>query len=112
MIAIATEEAELVPHFERLLAEACGQPEAWRFVVLQNGWKFMVCCTKNGSHALRFRTNQVPGMAYVEFLREANRCARMLGAGQWKMLESERLSFWEVSFLTPAPLPATPTEAT
>ena len=103
---IAIDDAELARHFETLLREACTTPETWAFVVLANGWKFSVCCTKNGNHAIRFRALAAASLEWVEFLTEANRCARMLGTGNWKMEPSERKSFYEVAFLAPAHAPA------
>ena len=103
---IATDEAELVPHFERLIQAACLAPMHWASAVLASGWKFEVMCTKNGNHAIRFRALAAASLEWVDFLTEANRCARMLGTGNWKMEPSERKSFYEVAFLAPAHPPA------
>jgi len=110
-VITATDEAELLPLFERLLAQACQTPQQWAAAMLASGWKFSVLCTANGRHALRFRALQAPALAWVDFLTEASRCTRMLGAGQWKMVESDRKAFFEVSYLSPAPEPALPPEA-
>ncbi len=107
----AAADQELVPAFDLLLKAACAAPGHWQFVVLESGWKFMVLCTSTGQHALRFRCGVLPATSYIEFLAEAQRCARLLGAGRWRLVESARSAFWEVSFTMPAELPATPEEA-
>jgi len=103
---IAADEAELVPHFERLIQAACLASGQWASTVLVSGWKFEVMCTKNGNHAIRFWALAAASLEWVDFLAEANRCARMLGTGNWKMEPSERKSFFEVAFLAPAHPPA------
>jgi hypothetical protein len=107
----AAEEVELAPHFERLVQEACRLPGQWASTVLVSGWKFMVLCCANGHHAIRFRTGQVPGMVWLDFLVEARRLATLLGCTGWKLDESDRRAFFEVSFISPAPMPAFSQEA-
>lgn len=101
----ATDEAELAPVFQRLLAEACGHPGEWWASVLESGWKFSVLCRGDHRHAIRFRAVQVPTLAWIEFLAEASRLARLLGLGAWKLEESDRRLFFEASFIAPADTP-------
>ena len=106
------DEAELRPHFDRLLAEACRLPGEWASVTLRSRWSFLVLCAANGHHAVRFRTTDVLNLDYLEFLAEARRLASLLGASAWKLDKSQRTAVFEVSFLSPEPIRAFSKERT
>jgi len=108
----ASDELELRPHFERLLAEACRRPGDWAGVTLRSGWSFLVLCAANGHHAFRFTITQVAEVEYLAFLAEARRLAALLGASAWKIDKSQRSTVFEVSFISPEPIRAFSKERT
>ena len=97
-----THDAELLRVWPLLCAAARGEPETWQPHLLESGWKVSVLYQGRGRLALRFRALRAPSLEWVEFLSECSRLVRTLGVSGWRMTESDRKSFFEVSFTAPA----------